>query len=158
MRLGVISDTHGLLRPEVLQTLETCDRIVHAGDFDRETVLTALQETGLVYAVRGNNDFGGWAKELPWTLRFTAGGIQFFLVHDRMDVPRQLGETQVVIFGHTHQYFQQQNQGRLWFNPGSCGYPRFGGGLTMAVLTLENGQVEQIEKITLQDGRHRQWG
>ena len=151
MRLGIISDTHGLLRPEVLQVLEGCDRVVHAGDFDREAVLRQLEETGPLFAVRGNNDWGAWAEELPRRLTFTAGGVRFFMVHNQADAPRELGETQVVLFGHTHQYFQKNQGGRLWFNPGSCGYPRFGGGLTMAVMTVEQGQVERIEKITLQE-------
>ena len=120
-------------------------------DFDREAVLRQLEETGPLFAVRGNNDWGRWAGELPQRLEFIAGGVRFLMIHNRAELSRNLGEAQVVLFGHTHQYFQKNEGGRLWFNPGSCGYPRFGGGLTMAVLTLENGQVADIEKITLQE-------
>lgn len=146
MKIGVISDTHGVLRPEVIETLQGCDYILHAGDIDKLPVLEALQDIAPVQAVRGNNDWGRWAEALPRRLPFTLGGIHFFMTHNRMDVPSQLGDTQVVIFGHSHQYFQQQIDGRLWLNPGSCGWPRFGKGLTMALMQIDgpNLQVQQM--------------
>ena len=157
MKVGVLSDTHGLLRPEVISILEGCDYILHAGDFDREAVLERLEDIAPVYAVRGNNDFGRWASHLPRQLTVTLGGVQFFMTHNKMDVSRKLGDAQVVVFGHSHQYFQQTADGRLWFNPGSCGYPRFGGGLSMAVMFLSEGQVDRIEKVVLQEEKKRGW-
>ena len=73
-------------------------------------------------------------------LNFTVGNVKFFMVHDRKDVAWELGDTQVVIFGHSHQYFAKEIDGRLWLNPGSCGRSRFGGDVTMAVMTVENGR------------------
>ena len=107
IKIGIISDTHGLLRTEVLDILQSCDCIFHAGDVDRP---------------------------------------ELFMVHDRKDVAWELGDTQVVIFGHSHQYFAKEIDGRLWLNPGSCGRSRFGGDVTMAVMTVENGSW-QVEKI-----------
>ena len=80
------------------------------------------------------------------SLNFTVGNVKFFMVHDRKDVAWELGDTQVVIFGHSHQYFAKKIDGRLWLNPGSCGRSRFGGDVTMAVMIVENGSW-QVEKI-----------
>ena len=144
MKLGVISDTHGVLRPEVLDYLQGCDYILHAGDIDKQSVLETLQDIAPVYAVRGNNDWGVWADALPVRNRFSLEGVNFFMVHDRYQIPKQLGNVQAVIFGHSHQYFQQQDGGRLWLNPGSCGWPRFGRELTMAFLELPSLHVQRL--------------
>lgn len=148
VRIGVISDTHGLLRPEVAGRLEGCGCIVHAGDFGRESVLEALEDIAPVYGVRGNNDWG-WGERLPRQLAFEAGGVRFLMTHDRAHLPRELGEAQVVVFGHSHRYYQENIMGRLWLNPGSCGWPRFGKELTMAVLTVQDGAL-QVERIDLE--------
>ena len=126
IKIGIISDTHGLLRTELLDT---------------------IRSLGALYVVRGNND-GYWAQNLRRSLNFTVGNVKFFMVHDRKDVAWELGDTQVVIFGHSHQYFAKEIDGRLWLNPGSCGRSRFGGDVTMAVMTVENGSW-QVEKIVL---------
>ena len=144
MKLGVISDTHGVLHREVLDHLQGCDYILHAGDIDKLSVLETLQEIAPVIAVRGNNDWGSWAGALPVRHRFTLDGVNFFMTHDRNQTPKQLGDVQAVIFGHSHQYFQQEIDGRLWLNPGSCGWPRFGRGLTMALLELPELRVRQL--------------
>ena len=106
---------------------------------------------GFLYVVRGNND-GYWAQNLRRSLNFSVGNVKFFMVHDRKDAAWELGDTQVVIFGHSHKYFCQEIDGRLWLNPGSCGRNRFGGEVTMAVMTVENGSWE-VEKIVLQKER-----
>ncbi len=147
IRLGIISDTHGLLRPEVVEVLKTCTHIIHAGDFDNPEVLNALQPLGFIYAVRGNNDFY-WAKHLKKILHFTIGGIKFLLVHDLMDAGRHVKDAQVVIHGHSHSYAEEYYDGRLYLNPGSCGHRRFYTQPSMAVMTIENGHY-QVEKITL---------
>lgn len=146
-RIGVLSDTHGLLRREVLEVLQGCDQIIHAGDFADAGVLEALEDLAPVYAVRGNNDWGSWASHLPRHLVFEVEGVRFCMAHDRSWLPWDLQGVQVVIFGHSHQYFQEQIEGRLWLNPGSCGYPRFRRELSMAVLTIEEGrpQVQRID-------------
>ena len=139
-KIGIISDTHGLLRPEVLEILKDCKYILHAGDVNKDEILDVLRSMG-------NND-KDWAENLRTSLSFTIAGVKFFMVHNKKDVAWDLGDTQVVIFGHTHKYFEKYVDGRLWLNPGSCGRSRFGGEVTMAVMTVEDGQY-QIEKIIL---------
>ena len=134
-RIAVMSDTHDVLRPSVLEVVKTCDAIIHAGDFARESILDALRPLGSIYALRGNND-RMWAGSLKDSLRFQIGGVHFFLTHDKRDVARNLDGIDVVIFGHSHKYFQEIIDGRLWLNPGSCGRPRFGGPLSMAVMEI----------------------
>ena len=150
-KIGIISDTHGLLREEVKERLKDCTYIFHAGDVDRPEILDELRTMGFLYVVRGNND-GYWAQNLRRSLNFSVGNVKFFMVHDRKDAAWELGDTQVVIFGHSHKYFCQEIDGRLWLNPGSCGRNRFGGEVTMAVMTVENGSWE-VEKIVLQKER-----
>ena len=147
-KIGIISDTHGLLRQEVLDILQNCDCILHAGDFDRPEILEQLRYLGSIYAVRGNND-RGWAENLSSALRFRIEGVEFFMTHNRKDVAWDLENTQVVVFGHSHKYLEKITDGRLWLNPGSCGYSRFGGEVTMAVMTVEK-ETYQVEKIVLQ--------
>ena len=151
IKMGIISDTHGLLREEVKERLKDCTYIFHAGDVDRPEILDELRTMGFMYVVRGNND-GYWAQNLRRSLNFSVGNVKFFMVHDRKDAAWELGDTQVVIFGHSHKYFCQEIDGRLWLNPGSCGRNRFGGEVTMAVMTVENGSWE-VEKIVLQKER-----
>ena len=118
-KIGIISDTHGLLRPEVKEILKDCKYIFHGGDVDRPELLDELRTMGFLYVVRGNND-GYWAQNLCRSLKFTVKGVRFFMVHDRKDVAWELGDTQVVIYGHSHKYSCQEIDGRLWLNPGSC--------------------------------------
>lgn len=151
IKMGIISDTHGLLREEVKERLKDCTYIFHAGDVDRPEILDELRTMGFLYVVRGNND-GYWAQNLRRSLNFSVGNVKFFMVHDRKDAAWELGDTQVVILGHSHKYFCQEIDGRLWLNPGSCGRNRFGGEVTMAVMTVENGSWE-VEKIVLQKER-----
>lgn len=151
IKMGIISDTHGLLREEVKERLKDCTYIFHAGDVDRPEILDELRTMGFLYVVRGNND-GYWAQNLRRSLNFSVGNVKFFMVHDRKDAAWELGDTQVVIFGHSHKYFCQEIDGRLWLNPGSCGRSRFDGEVTMAVMTVENGSWE-VEKIVLQKER-----
>ena len=125
-KIGIISDTHGLLRPEVLEILKDCKYILHAGDVNKDEILDVLRSMGNLYVVRGNND-KDWAENLRTSLSFTIGGVKFFMVHNKKDAAWELGDTQVVIFGHTHKYFEKMIDGRLWLNPGSCGRSRFGG-------------------------------
>lgn len=146
-KIGIISDTHGLLRPEVIEILKDCDCILHAGDVDRPEILDQLRYLGNLYAVRGNND-GDWARNLSLTLKFKIEGIEFFMTHNKKDVAWELGNAQIVIFGHSHHYFEDQIDGRLWLNPGSCGRSRFGGEVTMAVMTIDNGKYS-VKKINL---------
>lgn len=146
-KIGIISDTHGLLRPEVMEILKTCDCIFHGGDINRPEILDQLRPLASIYSVRGNND-KEWAEGLAQTLRFTIEGVEFFMTHNKKDVSWDLGTVQVVIFGHTHKYLEQNIDGRLWLNPGSCGKRRSDQEITMAVMTVEKGKY-QTEKIVI---------
>ena len=150
IRVAVMADTHGVLRPEVERILETCDVIVHAGDFDNQMLYHKLNVNQPLYAVRGNND-RGWSGGLGQVNRFEIGGVKFIMAHERVDIPSVLKDIQVVIFGHSHMYYQQEISGRLWLNPGSCGYKRFTLPLSMAVMTIEDGKYE-VETIWLEHG------
>lgn len=146
MRIGVLSDTHGLLRPAVLETLASCDCILHGGDVNKPEILETLRGFAPLHVVRGNND-KEWAGDLPHSLRLSLEGQSIFMVHNKKDVPKDLGDTDIVIFGHSHKYFEESIDGRLWLNPGSCGKRRFDQEITMAILTIEQGTCH-VEKLT----------
>ena len=148
MKVGVISDTHGLLRQEVLEILRGCDCILHGGDVNKPEILDTLRSIAPLYVVRGNND-REWAEGLPQSLTVTLGGVPFFMVHNKKDVPADLGDARVVVFGHSHKYLEQQRDGRLWLNPGSCGRRRFDQEITMAVVTVDGGAL-RVEKLVFQ--------
>lgn len=150
MKLAVLSDTHGLLRPEVKKIISECDAVLHAGDIASQKIIDEIEKAkradAPLYIVRGNND-KEWAEHLPHHLAFSLGGANFFLVHNKKDVPEELGDRQIVIYGHSHKYAEEWKDGRLWLNPGSCGRRRFRMELTMAVLELdEDGwRAERVE-------------
>lgn len=148
VKAAVLSDTHGLLRPEVLETITGCDVIIHGGDINKQEVLDKLQQIAPVYAVRGNND-KEWAEQIPKTLTISIEDCQIFVVHNKKDVPKDLGDADAVIFGHSHKYSEQTIGGRLWLNPGSCGKRRFDQEITFAMMTVEGKKIE-IEKIEIQ--------
>ena len=148
IRIAVLSDTHGMLRREVVAEIRDCSHIIHAGDIVKETDLDELRLYGSVYAVRGNNDV--WQeglRNLAHVLRFEIGGVNFLMTHDRYDLPRNLEGVQAVIFGHTHRYSEVWQDGRLWLNPGSCGRARFGGDVTMAKMTVRDGKIMGVQRI-----------
>lgn len=147
-RIGVLSDTHGLLRPEVLSSLSGCDAIIHGGDINKPEILEQLEKIAPVYVVRGNND-KEWAEHLPITLTFQIEQCRFFLVHNKKQVPGDLTGIDAVIFGHSHKYFAQDLDGRLWLNPGSCGKRRFDQEITLAILTVDGSSLS-AEKIDIQ--------
>ncbi len=147
-RIGVLSDTHGLLRPEVLSALSGCDAIIHGGDINQPEILEQLEKIAPVYVVRGNND-KEWAEHLPITLTFQIEQCRFFLVHNKKQVPGDLTGIDAVIFGHSHKYFAQELEGRLWLNPGSCGKRRFDQEITLAILTVDGSSLS-AEKIDIQ--------
>jgi len=125
-RIGVISDTHDLLRPEALQALEGSHLILHAGDICGPEVLQALREIAPVIAVRGNNDHGPWADALPETTVVELGALSALMVHDLKTLrPGAVRDVQMVISGHSHQPKKETRDGVLYFNPGSAGPRRF---------------------------------
>ncbi len=151
IRVGILSDSHGLLRPEVVCQLSDCSHILHAGDIVRESDLDELSFYGNVYAVRGNCDTAPWAYRLQGLLRFEIGGVRFLMVHDRRNLPRDPGDARVIICGHTHHYEEESMDGRLYLNPGSCGYPRYGTEVTMAKMLIQAGRFS-VHRIDLAGG------
>jgi putative phosphoesterase len=125
-RIGVISDTHDLVRPEALRALAGSDLLLHAGDVCGPEVLEALREIAPVIAVRGNNDHGRWAEALPETATLTLGGVAVVMVHDlaTLSAAARAGAG-LVISGHSHQPRKAEQDGVLFFNPGSAGPRRF---------------------------------
>ena len=146
-RIVILSDTHGLLRPEVLDHLASADAIIHGGDINTQTIVETLRGFTPLYIVRGNND-KEWAENLPHSLTFTIEGVRFFMVHNKRDIPADLSGVDVVVYGHSHKYACEKRDGVLWLNPGSCGRRRFDQEITMAVMTAENGQF-QVKKVTI---------
>ncbi|HSI52838.1 metallophosphoesterase family protein [Ideonella sp.] len=127
LRIGLISDTHGLLRPEALSFLRGSDHIVHAGDICDPSVLDRLATIAPVTAVRGNNDRGAWAEALRTVEYLTLGGVTMAVVHDLpdLDVDPQAAGLRAVISGHSHQPTMAERDGVLYLNPGSAGPRRF---------------------------------
>jgi len=143
MKVGVISDTHGLLRPEAIDALKGCDLIVHAGDIGKPEVIEVLGALAPLQVVRGNNDLKlPWAAQITDLLRFEMGGWQFLLVHDIADVPGALDEgVRVVITGHSHKPLIDWREGRLFLNPGSAGPRRFKLPVTVAVIEIQGEKL-----------------
>ena len=147
MKIAILSDTHGLLRPEVTEHLKTADVILHGGDINKQSIVDELQQYAPLYIVRGNND-KAWAENIPHDLTVTLGGMTFAMVHTKKEVPADLTGVDVVVFGHSHKYVQEEKGGILWLNPGSCGPRRFHQEITMMMAELEDGKL-QVEKIII---------
>lgn len=142
MRVGVISDTHNLLRPRVLERLDGCERILHAGDVGDLEILEPLRRIAPVAAIRGNTDVGATAAELPDTLEGDLGGLPFGMVHRREDIDRKWpGRLRLVVFGHSHRPELEWRGDCLLLNPGACGRRRFHLPLTLAILTVADGRI-----------------
>lgn len=142
MRVAVISDTHGLVRPKVLTFLQGCDRILHAGDVGGAEILARLREIAPVEAVRGNTDTGPEADALPPSLSGDLDGLPFHMIHRREDVdPRLVKHLRLVVFGHSHRPELEWRGACLLLNPGACGPRRFTYPLTLAILTIADGRL-----------------
>ena len=124
--IGVISDTHGLVRPEAVTALDGVEMILHAGDIGSEQVLAELREIAPVVAVRGNNDKGDWATSLPDWEVVEFGDISIYMLHDLKEIDiSPAGQFQVVVSGHSHIPIVEEKRGVLYVNPGSAGPRRF---------------------------------
>lgn len=145
--IAIISDTHGLLREQVMAELAKADCTIHAGDMDTPDVISTMRQFGETYFVRGNND-KDWAENLPRSITIEIEGVNIFVVHNKKDVPKNLTNIDVVIYGHSHKYSAQVVEGVLYLNPGSCGKRRFGLDLTMCRMTVDAGEYE-FEKICI---------
>jgi putative phosphoesterase len=142
-RIGLISDTHNLVRPEALRHLEGCDAIVHAGDICEPAVLDALRAIAPVTAVRGNNDTGAWAADLPTHATLTVREVTILVVHDIADVGNDVRRdgVRVVVTGHSHKPRIDERDGVLYVNPGSAGPRRFKLPVSAGILLIDGAQV-----------------
>jgi uncharacterized protein len=142
-RVGVLSDTHGLLRPEALQALAGSELIVHAGDVGRPEVLEALRKVAPVIAVRGNNDHGPWAQALPERATLEVEEARLHVLHDvkTLGDPSAIGSVQAVIAGHSHRPLCERRGEVLFFNPGSAGPRRFRLPLSVGRLEIRGARV-----------------
>lgn len=137
-RVGVISDTHGLLRPEALGALRGSDLILHAGDVGAPEVLRELETVAPVVAVRGNVDLGDWTRALPDSQVVEVEDSLIYLLHDidALDLSPEAAGMSVVVFGHSHQPEIRQTRGVRYFNPGSAGPRRFSNPVTLGFLDV----------------------
>jgi putative phosphoesterase len=149
--VGVISDTHGLLRDEAVAALQGSELIIHAGDIGKPEVLERLREIAPVHAVRGNNDRDAWASRLPLTEVVEVGGVHAYLLHDiaDLDIDPAAAGMAAVITGHSHKPVAEVRDGVLFLNPGSAGPRRFRLPITVARLEIEDGRVRS-EIVDLQ--------
>lgn len=147
MKIAILSDTHGLLRPQVVERLKTADVILHGGDINKQSIVDELRQYAPLYVVRGNND-KEWAEALPHDLTVILGGAHFYMVHNKKEAASDLTGVDVVVFGHSHKYLQEEKDGILWLNPGSCGPRRFHQEITMMMAEVADGKIT-VEKITI---------
>lgn len=141
MKIGVISDTHGLLIPEVISALKGCEAILHAGDVGSREVLERLEKLAPVYAVRGNCD-GAWADNIPAVIDKEICGLRVFITHRKTDLPKDLSSFDLAVFGHSHRYEQFYMDRTLMLNPGSCAPKRFSPRATMAIIEAVGKSLE----------------
>jgi putative phosphoesterase len=143
MKIGLISDTHGLLRPQALSALQGCDRIIHGGDIGKPDILDALRAIAPLTVVRGNNDTGdAWASDVPYEATLRLGEVAIYVTHILADVPEQLAaDVRVVVTGHSHKPLQQMRHGVLFINPGSAGPRRFKLPITVGFLHVDGVEV-----------------
>ncbi|WP_323143721.1 metallophosphoesterase family protein [Massilia phyllosphaerae] len=150
MRIGLISDTHGLLRPEALDFLAGSDHIVHGGDIGGPDILERLGTLAPLTVVRGNNDTAVWARSIPETARLELGGVGLFVIHDlkTLDLDPAADGVRVVVAGHSHKPSCTERGRVLYVNPGSAGRRRFSLPISAGELLIENGEVA-VKLMTL---------
>jgi putative phosphoesterase len=143
MRVGLVSDTHGLLRPQALAALQGCVHIVHGGDIGGAAILQQLAAIAPVTAVRGNNDAGDWADAIRETEVIEIGGLRIYAIHDlkQFALAPGAGPVDVVVSGHSHRPKIEEKGGVLYVNPGSAGPRRFKLPVSVAELVIENGKA-----------------
>ena len=142
-RIGLVSDTHRLLRPEAESFLRGCDHIIHAGDIGSAAILDALARLAPLTAVRGNNDIGAWAEHLPETQRVRIGDVSIYVLHDlaQLDIEPAAADVRVVVSGHSHRPRIDERGGVLYVNPGSAGPRRFKLPIAVAELLIDRGAI-----------------
>jgi len=143
VKVGLISDTHGLLRPQALQALQGCDYLIHGGDIGKPEILEALKAIAPLTVVRGNNDIDdAWACDVPYEAVLRIGDLAIYTTHILAEVPKALPEgVRVVVTGHSHRPLQQMRDGVLFINPGSAGPRRFKLPITIGLLHIDGDEV-----------------
>jgi putative phosphoesterase len=151
MKIGVVSDTHGLLRPEVLPALKGVDHILHLGDVGKPSILEALEKIAPVHAIRGNVDSDGPCSRLPETDVLLFEGHYLYLLHDlgTLHLDPVAAKFSAVLYGHSHRPTVERRKGVLYFNPGSCGPHRFDLPVTIGHLTIAKDKEPAAEIIDL---------
>jgi putative phosphoesterase len=153
MKIGVISDTHGSLRPAAIRVLKGCSQIIHAGDLGDPKILIELKKIAPVSVVRGNIDQGVWAQSLPETEIVSIGNLQIYVLHnlDSLDLDPVKSGFQIVISGHTHKPKLEEKNNVRYLNPGSAGPRRFNLPITLAILDIELSEIQvrfvDLEKV-----------
>jgi len=150
-RIGLIADTHGLLRPEALAALAGSDFILHAGDIGQPELLDALRELAPLAVVRGNNDDAPWAADIPERVTLTLAGVGIHMLHilPELDLASLDSQVRVVVSGHSHKPLIEERSGVLYVNPGSAGPRRFRLPISVGRLSLDAGQVQaEILELT----------
>jgi putative phosphoesterase len=142
MKIGILSDTHGVLKDTFLDELQSCDYLLHAGDIGSLKCYETLKDLHVpLYIIKGNCDKGEWTKYLPKTLAAPIGGKIFYLIHKKSDLPYPQPEADFIITGHTHHYEVSKRGTTTFINPGSAGRNRSGSSCTIAILTLDGDDV-----------------
>ncbi len=141
--IGVISDTHGQLKPKIIEMLSGSDLIIHAGDVGADGIIARLERIAPVKVVRGNVDYGSWASRFPMTEALELEGIAIFIYHGHreLEIDPVKGGFKVIISGHSHIPKLEEKDGVIFLNPGSCGPKRFSRPVSMAKLELKNGNA-----------------
>ena len=152
MKVGVVSDTHGLLRPEVAPALRGVEQILHLGDVGDFSILKALEKIAPVHAVRGNVDRSGACSRLPETDVLLLEGHYIYMLHniDTLHLDPAAAKFAAVLYGHSHKPVVRRQKGVLYFNPGSCGPRRFHLPVTVGLLTIEAGSPPEARLVHLE--------
>ncbi len=147
-KIAVISDTHSLLRPEIIEKIKECELIIHAGDIASKETADKIESLGTTYFVRGNADKDSWADEIPVSRELELFGWKIFIIHNRKQIQEDVSDKDIVIYGHSHKYSEEYKEDVCYFNPGSCGPRRFHQEITMAILTIdEEDKSFSFEKV-----------
>ena len=149
MKIAIISDTHSLLRDEVMEKIRDCDIILHGGDIASKETVEAIEKLGRAYFVRGNAD-KEWAEDIPYEREIELGGYNFYMVHKKSDIRKDLSGIDFVIYGHSHKYEERTDGNITYLNPGSCGPRRFTQPVTLMIMEIdEKSRALEIEKVDL---------
>ena len=149
MLIGIISDTHGLLRQEVKDGLKGVDMIIHSGDIDCQSVLDQLKEiSSSLTVVRGNAD-KEWAEHIPQTARLEILGNKIFVIHNKGKISEDVDDADIIIYGHSHKYSQVEKDGQIWFNPGCCGKRKPDQEISFAILEIRGKGDYEFRKMVV---------